>query len=177
VTRPEAAALHALSDETLTRAAAARAAGLAPAAFDAALARLHAVVPSLVGRIAGMDPALLAALAADPDATARAAVSLRLALPARGCDLDSMLARCPGLLAPAEAGGVAAALAALELHYPDPTDVASILAAEPAVLLEDVDRALAELGRLFPDRSAAADLRANPALIFSVGGLRGLSLW
>jgi hypothetical protein len=88
-----------------------------------------------------------------------------------------MLARCPGLLAPAEAGGVAAALAALELHYPDPTDVASILAAEPAVLLEDVDRALAELGRLFPDRSAAADLRANPALIFSVGGLRGLSLW
>lgn len=55
--------------------------------------------------------------------------------------------RRPSLLLDPEWPGVPAAAARLQACYPDPADVARLVAAEPLLLAEDLDRVLAELER------------------------------
>lgn len=150
----------------LVKRVAAETAGLSDEELEERLAALLALMPALRARLAGMRPATLAALAADPDAVALRLLGLKRAFP--GGDVGTLASRVPRLVLPgADAAALCVAADRLRALFPR-LDVDRAVVENPSMLdVDGVEAAVAEARRILPGIDVQARMLADPQAILS----------
>ncbi|KAK9843763.1 hypothetical protein WJX81_005353 [Elliptochloris bilobata] len=133
--------------------------------FTEALEVLLALLPGLSDRMRRMKPDLLARLCEDTNCVAARLVQLKSLFP-EGTDVEQLVTNRPDLLLDGEFQRLPAALAKLEAAFPN-SDVGGMVAAQPLLLVEDINLVIEELRRLLPKRDPIALLSDFPHVALS----------